>query len=41
MGYSPWGSKELDMTEQLALSPASRVEHSELGPRLATPGASV
>ena len=23
MGYSPWGSKELDTTEQLMLSPAS------------------
>ena len=41
MGYSPWGSKESDMTEQLTLSPASRVEHRELGPRLASPGVPV
>ena len=41
MGYSPWGSEELDMTELLTFSPASRVEHGELGRRLVSPGAPV
>ena len=29
-GYSPWGRKELDMTEQLTLTHSLHVPHTEL-----------